>query len=127
MNTKRARYAPPARVSSIEDPRAFARLLSRLQQCYPPKNVQHEADLVSLARLNWQSERFSNLIETDIDHRLKSDFLLHIADPSLRLLKATTRALARREHLLLYKLNEANIRSVNTLVARVEKWNAAQQ
>ena len=47
-----------------------------------------------------------------------------VSDPSLRLLKATRRAIARREHQLLLKQNEANLRSTNTLVTRVDKWNS---
>ena len=127
MHSSRPRSVPPTRISDLEDSRVFARLSSRLRQSYPPKTVQHESDLTCLARLIWQSDRLANLIETDLNHRLKSQFLRHIADPSLRLLKATTRALACREHFLMCKLNEANLRSIHSLVSRVEKWNAASQ
>ena len=127
MHPNRPRSVPPTRISDLEDSRVFARLLSRLRQSYPPRTVQHESDLSCLARLTWQSDRLANLIETDLNHRLKSQFLRRVADPSLRLLKATTRALARREHFLMFKLNEANLRSIHSLVSRVEKWNAAPQ
>ena len=125
MNSNRPRFVPPTRITDIEDSRVFARLLSHLRESYPPKNVQHESDLSCLARLNWQTDRLANLIETDLNHRLKSELLSRVADPSLRLLKAITRALARREHLLMFKLNEANLRSIHSLVSRVEKWNSA--
>ncbi len=125
MNNNRPRSVPPTRISDLEDPRVFTRLLSRLRESYPPKNVQHESDLACLARLHWQTDRLANLIETDLNHRISSNLLRRVADPSLRLLKATTRALARREHLLMFKLNEANLRSIHSLVSRVEKWNTA--
>ncbi len=109
-------------IADVEDSRLFNRLSSRLHDCYPPQTVQQEADLSSLARLNWQTERNAALIEADLNLRLHSPILSKIQDPSLRLLKATRRALARREHQLLVKQNEANLRSTNTLVTRVEKW-----
>jgi len=116
----------PKFISDVEDPRIFMRLLDRLRAEYPPKTVQHEADLNNLARLNWQSDRLANLIEADLNHRLQSPVLRRIKDPSLRLLSATRRALARREHQLLIKQSEANLRSTNTLATRVDKWNACR-
>jgi hypothetical protein len=115
----------PRTTSPVEDPRLFKQLLARLHHDYPPAKVQHEADLTTLARCNWQSERLANLLETDISHRLSAPILQKIANPSLRLLKATRRAFARREHQLLLKQSEANLRSTNTVVTRVEKWNSS--
>lgn len=115
----------PRTTVQVEDSRIFQRLLARLHDSYPPGNVQNEADLSTLARLNWQSERLSNLLETDLSYRLRAPILQKISDPSLRLLKATRRALARREHVLLLKQNEANLRSTNTVITRVEKWNSS--
>ena len=111
-------------ISDLEDPRIFTRLLSRLREDYPPKTVQHHADLNNLARLNWQTDRISALLEADLNQRVHSPMLRMVSDPSLRLLKATRRAIARREHQLLVKQNEANLRSTNTLVTRVDKWNS---
>ena len=95
MNSNRPRSVPPTRISDLEDARVFTRLLSRLRESYPPKNVQHESDLSCLARLNWQTDRIANLIETDLNHRLKSELLRRVADPSLRLLKATMPGISR--------------------------------
>jgi hypothetical protein len=113
-------------IAPVEDPRVFNRLLARLHHDYPPAKVQHEADLATLARCNWQAERLANLLDTDISHRLSAPILQKIADPSIRLLKATRRAFARREHQLLLKQSEANLRSTNTVITRVEKWNSSR-
>jgi len=111
---------------AVEDNRLFEKLQSRLRDEYPPKTVQNEADLTNLARLNWQSGRIATLLDADLNHRLASPMLRKINNPTLRLLKATRRALVRREHTLLVKQNEANLRSTNTLVTRVDKWNATR-
>ena len=111
-------------ISDLEDPRIFNRLLKTLREDYPPKTLQHNADLNNLARLNWQTDRISALLEADLNHRIHSKMLRMVSEPSLRLLKATHRAIARRECQLHIKQNEANLRSTNTLVTRVDKWNS---
>ncbi|MBM3760218.1 MAG: hypothetical protein FJW36_08225 [Acidobacteria bacterium] len=113
-------------INDLEDARLYKKLLARLHESYPPVTVQHEADLNNLARLNWQSERLANLIETDLNQRLQSPLVRNIKDPNRRLLRATRRALARREHIILIKQNEANLRATNTLVTRIEKWHASR-
>lgn len=114
----------PQLTNSVEDSRFFKKLLLGLHENYPPRTVQHQADLASLARLNWQNERIANLLETDLNYFLQSEILRKIKNPGLRLLKATRRALARRDHQLLIKQNEANLRSTHTLATRVDKWNS---
>jgi len=113
-------------ISDLEDPRIFTRLLNSLRENYPPKTVQHHADLNNLARLNWQTDRISALLEADVNQRIHSRMLRMVSDSSLRLLKATRRALAHREHQFMIKQNEANLRSTNTLVTRVDKWNSSR-
>jgi hypothetical protein len=113
-------------INDIEDARLYKKLLARLHEAYPPATVQHEADLTNLARLNWQSERLANLLETDLNQRLHSPMIRNIKDPNVRLLRATRRALSRREHIVLIKQNEANLRATNTLVTRIEKWHSSR-
>lgn len=116
----------PNFISDLEDPRGFKQLHRRLCEDYPPKTIQNELDLSTLSRLNWKSERIDSLIEADLNHRLHSPILQRIQNPSLRLFRANRRALARREHQLLIKQNEANLRSIHTLMLRVEKWNPSR-
>lgn len=111
-------------ISDLEDSRIFNRLLKSLQEDYPPKTIQHAVDLENLAYLNWQTQRISALIEADLNQRIRSKLLRLVTDPTLRLLRATRRSLAHREHQLMIKQNEANLRSTNTLVTRVDKWNS---
>ena len=111
-------------ISDLEDPRIFNRLLKSLQEDYPPKTIQHQADLDNLAYLNWHTQRISALLEADLNQRIRSKVLRLVKDPTLRLLRATRRALAHREHQLMIKQNEANLRSTNTLVTRVDKWSS---
>ncbi len=113
-------------ISDLEDSRIFNRLLKTLQVEHPPRTIQHQADLNNLARLNWHTDRISALLEADLNQRIHSRMLRMISDSSLRLLKATHRAIARREHQFLVKQNEANLRSTNTLVNRVDKWNSSR-
>ena len=116
----------PRFIADIEDPRGFNQLQRRLFEDYPPQTVQNELDLATLSRLDWQSERIASLLEADLNHRLRSPILQRIQNPSLRLLRATRRALARREHQFLIKQNEANLRSIHTLLTRVDKWNTTR-
>jgi hypothetical protein len=116
----------PSFISDLEDPRGFKQLYGRLTEDYPPKTIQNELDLSTLSRLNWKSERIDSLVEADLNHRLRSPILRRIQNPSLRLFRANCRALARREHQLLIKQNEANLRSIHTLLSRVEKWNPSR-
>lgn len=111
-------------ISDLEDSRIFNRLLKTLQENYPPKTIQHEADIENLAYLNWQTRRIAALLEADLNQRIRSKLLRLVKDPTLRLLRATRRALAHREHQLMIKQNEANLRSTNTLVTRVDKWSS---
>ncbi|MCX6613013.1 MAG: hypothetical protein NTW74_19455 [Acidobacteria bacterium] len=113
-------------ISDLEDPRIFNRLLKTLQEDYPPKTIQHEADIENLAYLNWQTRRISALLEADLNQRIRSKMLRLVADPTLRLLRANRRALAHREHQLMIKQNEANLRSTNTLATRVDKWSSSR-
>ena len=114
------------RTLNMEDERSYAQLYHRLQEAYPPRTAQHEADLNTLTRLNWQSERINAVLDTALNQRLDSQILRKINDPALRLCKATHLALSRRQHHLLIKQSEANLRSTNTLVTRVEKWNSSR-
>lgn len=117
----------PTQVNDVEDARCYTNLMQRLFQELAPGNVQQEGDLISMAQLRWSSERVNNLIESELNHRVRLPFMQNISDVPTRLMMAYRSCLNEKTFNLLTKQHLDTIKTLNTLSARVEKWATAKK
>ncbi len=116
------RLTPGLLVNDLEDPRSYTRLQQRLFADFQPANVQQEADLCTLAQLRWSHDRYTSLIERNLNRHIRASVVNQILDPGDRLLAANRRAMADPDHIQILRQREISIRCIIPLANRADKW-----
>ncbi len=116
------RITPGLRVNDLEDSRCYQRLFESFQ----PVNVQQEADLCTLAQLRWSHDRYTSLIETNLNRHIRASVVNQIPSPGDRLLAANRRAMGDPDHLQMLRQREISIRCTIPLANRVDKWRSTK-
>jgi hypothetical protein len=121
---KRNRFRPiaPIHVNDLEDPRGHAEMLERLFDEIPPSTILEEGDLVSAGQLRWTTERLHNLSECELNQQIRLPLLSRTTDSMNRLMLGHRLCAIEKHYLVLHKHRFDNLKMLNTLSARIEKW-----
>jgi hypothetical protein len=118
----RFRAMAPIVVNDLEDPRGHAEMLERLFDELPPSNILEEGDLVSVGQLRWTTERLHNLAECELNQQIRMPLLSRSTDSMNRLMLGHRLCAVEKHYTVLHKHRLDNLKTLNTLSARVEKW-----
>ncbi len=120
------RVTPGLLVNALEDARGYKRLEKRLFDDFQPTNVLQEADLQTLTQLSWSHDRYTSLIETNLNRHIRAAIGDRLPSPGERLLLANRRAMADPDHLQMLRQREIAIRCSVPLANRVDKWRSSK-
>jgi hypothetical protein len=124
---RRLTLVRPSEVTDIEDGRLFDKLLAKLQASYAPQNAHQEADVQTIARLRWSNERLEVCERAAMNDKLRGPLRNIQVDPEKRLLLAVSLCAIDDAFLEIKKHQYANLRAINSMAARMERWHSSSK
>lgn len=115
----------PSEVTDIEDGRLFDNLFEKLKASYAPQNAHQEADVHTITRLRWANERLDVCERAAMNDKLRGPLRNLQVDPEKRLLLAVSLCAVDDAFLEIKKHQYANLRAINSLAARMERWHSS--
>ena len=120
------RLTPALFTNDLEPARNYKNLLQRHYDDFNPANIQQESDLVALTQLRWSQDRYTTLIETNLNRHIRCVLVETVSGPAERLLLANRRAMAEPDHLQLLRQRDISLRCTIPLANRVDKWRSTK-
>lgn len=125
-NRPRPKTLPPSLLNDVEDSRSYGRLRTRLEEELDPDGVIEASDVEALGQCRWTSGRLHHVVESELNHQVRSPLLHEQEDSPSRLRVAYMRCLAEKPFVTGFKQNVDTRKLINLINARVEKWQSGR-
>jgi hypothetical protein len=125
-NRLRPKSLPPSLFNDVEDSRSYGRLRTRLEEELDPNGPIEEDDVEALGQARWTAGRLHHVVESELNHQVRSPLLHEQADSPSRLRVAYLRCLAEKPFITCFKQGVDTRKLINLINARVEKWQSGR-